>query len=125
MSVYHVIRLEQNHFFIGNPNNAMIRFQTDPVSESTKWFATYMPVHLEQIIFKEDVYHVTLKYKAIYGDDKVHCDYDNQENQDRLNKKRKYCEQQMQQMQRMKGLGAFETVVAMRNMLSKKVKFNV
>ena len=83
MSILHVIRLEQNHFFIGNPNNAMIQFKNDPVSESTKWFRTYMPVYIEQIIQKEDLYRVTLEYKAIYGDDKVHCDnQDNQDNQD-------------------------------------------
>jgi hypothetical protein len=120
MPILHVIRLEQNHFFIGNPNKAMIQFKNDPVSESTKWFATYMPVRLEQIIQKEDLYRVTLEYKAIYGDDKVHCELqDNQENQEKNNKKRTHC--QLQQMQNMKGLGSFETVVAMRNMVSKKV----
>ena len=122
MPILHVIRLEQNHFFIGNPNKAMIQFKNDPVSESTKWFATYMPVRLEQIIQKEDLYRVTLEYKAIYGDDKVHCEF--QENQEKINKKRTY--HQLQQMQNMKGLGSYETVVAMRNMVSKKeVKMEV
>jgi len=123
--MYHVIRLEQNHIFIGNPNKAMIQFQSDPVSEATKWFIMYKPVHIEQIIQEEDLYRVTLEYKAIYGDDKVHCELqDNQENQDKHNKKRTY--HQLQQMQNMKGLGSFETVVAMRNMVSeKKVKINV
>ena len=122
MPILHVIRLEQNHFFIGNPNKAMIQFKNDPVSESTKWFATYMPVHIEQIIKEEDLYRVTLEYKAIYGDDKVICEI--QENQEKNNKKRTYY--QLQQMQNMKGLGSFETVVAMRNMVSKKeVKMEV
>ena len=127
MPILHVIRLEQNHFFIGNPNKAMIQFKCDPVSESTKWFATYMPVRLEQIIQKEDLYRVTLEYKAIYGDDKVHCELqDNQENQEKINKKRTYTEHNMQQMRNMKGLGSLETVIAMRNMVSKKeVKINV
>ena len=127
MSILHVIRLEQNHFFIGNPNKAMIQFKNDPVSESTKWFATYMPVRLEQIIQKEDLYRVTLEYKAIYGDDKVHCELqDNQENQEKINKKRTYTEHNMQQMRNMKGLGSLETVFAMRNMVSKKeVKITV
>lgn len=120
--MYHVIRLEQNHIFIGNPNKAMIQFKNDPVTESTKWFTTYMPVHIEQIIKEEDLYRVTLEYKAIYGDDKVICEL--KENQDKNNKKRTY--HQLQQMQNMKGLGSFETVVAMRNMVSKKeVKMEV
>ena len=125
--MYHVIRLEQNHIFIGNPNKAIIQFQSDPVSEATKWFTTYKPVHVEQIIEEEDLYRVTLEYKAIYGDDKVHCELkENQENQDKLNKKRTYYQHQQQQLRNMKGLGSFETVVAMRNMVSKKeVKINV
>jgi len=122
--MYHVIRLEQNHIFIGNPNKAMIQFQSDPVSEATKWFTTYKPVHVEQIIKEEDLYRVTLEYKAIYGDDKVHCEL--QDNQDKHNKKRTYHQLQQQQLHNMKGLGSFETVVAMRNMVSeKKVKINV
>jgi hypothetical protein len=127
MSILHVIRLEQDHFFIGNPNKAMIQFQTDPTSESTKWFATYKPVRIEEIIQKEDLYHVTLEYKAMYGDDKVHCELqDNRDNQEKINKKRTYTEHNMQHMQDMKGLGSLETVVAMRNMISKKeVKMDV
>jgi len=122
--MYHVIRLEQNHIFIGNPNKAMIQFQSDPVPEATKWFTTYKPVHVEQIIKEEDLYRVTLEYKAIYGDDKVHCEL--QETQDTHNKKRTYYQLQQQQLRNMKGLGSFETVVAMRNMVSeKKVKINV
>jgi len=122
--MYHVIRLEQNHIFIGNPNKAMIQFQSDPVSEATKWFTTYKPVHIEQIIQKEDLYRVTLEYKAIYGDDKVHCEL--QETQENRNKKRTYYQHQLQQLRNMKGLGSLETVVAMRNMVSeKKVKINV
>jgi len=122
--MYHVIRLEQNHIFIGNPNKAMIQFQSDPVPEATKWFTMYKPVHVEQIIKEEDLYRVTLEYKAIYGDDKVHCEL--QETQDKHNKKRTYYQLQQQQLRNMKGLGSFETVVAMRNMVSeKKVKINV
>jgi hypothetical protein len=122
--MYHVIRLEQNHIFIGNPNKAMIQFQSDPVSESTKWFTMYKPVHIEQIIQEEDLYRVTLEYKAIYGDDKVHCEL--QDNQENCNKKRTYYQHQLQQLCNMKGLGSLETVVAMRNMVSKKeVKIDV
>jgi hypothetical protein len=124
MSILHVIRLEQDHFFIGNPNNAMIQFQTDPVSESTKWFTTYMPIRIEEIIQKEDLYRVILEYKAIYGNDKVHCEL--QDNQEKINKKRTNTEYNMQHMQDMKGLGSLETVIAMRNMISKKeVKIDV